>query len=196
VVDARGPGTVIGLVVLGPKWLQAEARTHKALRNDKVIRYERLNHTARLRPDARQAVLHLRPEPAMSLAPAPAQNRATRGKCASTVIAFVFGARSGRTSALATEDASAGADADEWFATKAVARRAAARNEYNSDGRDRPPLWAGSRAALAPKTRGQGPRPPDGLGSVPAEGRGDVGEDVLDDVSVVFDAELVGHGQQ
>ena len=49
-VDARRPGTVICLVVLGPEWLQAEARTHKALGNDKVIRDERLSHTARLRP--------------------------------------------------------------------------------------------------------------------------------------------------
>jgi hypothetical protein len=33
-------------------------------------------------------------------------------------------------------------------------------------------------------------------GLAPAERRGDVSEDVLDDVSVVFDAELVGHGKQ
>jgi hypothetical protein len=36
--------------VLGPEWLQAKARTHKAPRNDKVIRDERLSHAARLRP--------------------------------------------------------------------------------------------------------------------------------------------------
>ena len=48
VVDARCPGTVIGLVVLGSEWLQAEARTNEALRNDKVIRDEGLSHAARL----------------------------------------------------------------------------------------------------------------------------------------------------
>jgi hypothetical protein len=49
-VDARHPGTEIGLVVLGPEWLQAKAGPRQALRNDKVIRDERLSHTARLRP--------------------------------------------------------------------------------------------------------------------------------------------------
>ena len=48
-VNARRPRTVIGLVVLGPKWLQAKARNHKALRNYKIIRDERLSHTARVR---------------------------------------------------------------------------------------------------------------------------------------------------
>jgi hypothetical protein len=54
-VDARHPGTVIGLVVLGSEWLQAEARTYKAPRNDKVIRDEGLSHTTRLR---RAAIPH------------------------------------------------------------------------------------------------------------------------------------------
>ena len=53
-VDARHPGTVIGLVVLGSERLQAEARTHQALRNDEVIRDEGLSHMTRLRPDAGQ----------------------------------------------------------------------------------------------------------------------------------------------
>jgi hypothetical protein len=50
VVDARHPGSVIGLVVLRPEWFQAKARTRKAPRNDKIIWDERLSHTARLRP--------------------------------------------------------------------------------------------------------------------------------------------------
>ena len=48
-VDARRPGSVIGLVVPVPEWLQAETRAHQALRNVKVIRDERLSHRARLR---------------------------------------------------------------------------------------------------------------------------------------------------
>jgi transcription elongation factor GreA len=36
--------------VLGPKWHQAKARTRELPRNDKVIRDERLNHTASLPP--------------------------------------------------------------------------------------------------------------------------------------------------
>ena len=39
-VDARRPGTVIGLVVLWSERLQAKARSHKAVRNDKVIGHE------------------------------------------------------------------------------------------------------------------------------------------------------------
>jgi hypothetical protein len=44
VLDARHPGTVVGVVVLGSERLQAEARTAETQRDDVLIRDERVGH--------------------------------------------------------------------------------------------------------------------------------------------------------
>lgn len=70
-VDARRPGSVIGLVVLGPEWLQAEARPQKAVGNDKFIRDERLSHTVSVRPTRarRSQIVSLAWRPGSVIAP-------------------------------------------------------------------------------------------------------------------------------
>ena len=121
-VDARRPGTVICLVVLGPEWLQAEARTHKALGNDKVIRDERLSHTARLRPTRARRSQTFPGARTVLGSCAGAEPRYARKVGIHLVIAFVFRSRSGRTSALAARRSRAAAIPDERNATIAIAR--------------------------------------------------------------------------
>jgi hypothetical protein len=88
VVNARRPRTVIGLVVLRSKWLQAEARTQKALRSDKVIGHERLSHAARLPDTCQEVPGSLGARNVLGLAPGVNQMRAVTSK-------QVFAARRG-----------------------------------------------------------------------------------------------------
>ena len=54
VLDARHPGAVVGVVVLGSERLQAEARTAERQRDDVVIRDERVGHIASLHATLRR----------------------------------------------------------------------------------------------------------------------------------------------